>query len=300
MRRLRQRDDRGVATLLVVLMTPLLLLFGALVFDGGRAIVARRQTQNAADAGALAKATDCAKGIATTNFTAYETNGALLANTPTCGSGSTTVSMRRTISLAFSFGGGDRDVTRSATARWGSLGSAITVSLTISDCEFSLALLDGSTDIVLYLDDPKPQSGCASLPGGFSQLVNNNCKASVSAGGTIAGDPGGDIQKQIPCITNPTAPSLPRNVLIPMYDAAACQAAGCNGHGPYPIKGFAMFLVTGYSFNGNNFGGTLGNKCPDDTRGKYCIRGDFVRFVTSQGAPGPSSDFGIYHVSLSG
>ena len=39
---------------------------------------------------------------------------------------------------------------------------------------------------------------------------------------------------------------------------------------------------------------------PDEsTRGKYCIRGDFVRFVTSQGTPGPSGDFGTYNVYLS-
>ncbi len=84
MRRMTRHDDRGVATIFVVLAMPFLLLMGALVFDGARGIVARRETQNAADAGALAKATDCAKGVATTTFTAYQTNGAALANTPTC------------------------------------------------------------------------------------------------------------------------------------------------------------------------------------------------------------------------
>ncbi len=64
--------------------------------------MARRETQNAADAAALAKATDCAKGSSTTSFTAYETNGAVLANTPTCGSGTTTVSMKKNITFMFS------------------------------------------------------------------------------------------------------------------------------------------------------------------------------------------------------
>jgi Flp pilus assembly protein TadG len=300
MRRLNQRDDRGVATLFVVLMMPFLILCGSLVFDGGRGIVAQRQTQNAADAGALAKATDCASGITTTSFAAYQTNGAALANAPTCGSGTTTVSMQRTITRTFGLPGvpDSWDVTRSATANWGAIGTATTVPIVISNCEFSYALLDGTADITIYLDDTKPQSGCSSLPGGFSQLLNSNCAVTVSAGGTVAGDPGGDLMKQVPCITNPTAPALPHDVLIPMYDAAACQAAGCNGHGPYPIVGFAEFSVTGYSFNGNNYAGTLGNKCPDQTRGKYCIRGDFFRFVTSQGSPGPSTDFGTYNVYL--
>ena len=171
--------------------------------------------------------------------------------------------------------------------------------LTIASCEFSQALLDGTTDIIIYLDDPKPQSGCSSLPGGFAQLVNDNCAVSVSASGTVAGDPGGDVQKQVPCITNPTSPSLPHDILVPIYDSVACQAAGCKGHGPYSILGFAMFHVTSYSFNGNNFAGSLGNKCPDQgNRGKYCIKGDFIRFVTSQGTPGTSTDFGVAQVYL--
>jgi hypothetical protein len=298
MRRLTEHDDRGAATLFVVLLMPLLLLFGALVFDGGRGVLARRQTQNAADAGALAKATDCAKGVATTSFTAYQTNGATLANVPACGSGTTTVSMTRKIDWLVAPGGGSRDVTRSATAEWGALGTATTVPITISNCEFSQALLDGTSDITLYLDDAKPQSGCSSLPGGFSQLVNTDCSVNVSAGGTVAGDPGGDIKKQIPCVTNPSGPALPHEVLIPMYDAAACDET-CKGHGPYPILGFAMFRVTGYSFNGNAYDGTLGKECPDESRGKYCINGDFIKFVTSQGTPGPSTDFGTYQVYLS-
>jgi hypothetical protein len=98
--------------------------------------------------------------------------------------------------------------------------------------------------------------------------------------------------KEIPCIT-----PLPKDILVPMYNASACTGT-CNGHGPYPIMGFAMFHLTGYSFNGNKSGGTLGNKCPDTTRGKYCIRGDFIQFVTSQGSPGPSTDFGTKQVYL--
>jgi hypothetical protein len=43
----------------------------------------------------------------------------------------------------------------------------------------------------------------------------------------------------------------------------------------------------------------LGKKCPDESRGKYCIRGDFIRYATSAGTPGPSTDFGAYQVYLS-
>jgi hypothetical protein len=84
-----------------------------------------------------------------------------------------------------------------------------------------------------------------------------------------------------------------------MYDAAECQATGCKGNGDYPVLGFAVLHITGYSFNGTNNAGTLGKKCPDESRGKYCIKGDFIRFVTSQGTPGPSTDFGTLQVYLS-
>jgi len=298
MRRLTPHRDRGAAAIFVVLAVPVLILCGAFVFDGGRGILARRQTQNAADAGALAKATDCVKGLSSTNFTPYQTDGVSLVNAPTCGSGTTTVSMKRTITAAFPIGVGPWDVIRSATAKWGSIGTGNTVPITISNCEFTQALLDGTTDIVIYLDDAKPQTGCSSLPGGFSQLLNVNCAVTVTAGGTVAGDPGGDVQKLVPCITNPTSPALPHDVLVPMYNAAAC-AGTCKGHGPYPILGFAEFRVSSYSFNGNNFAGSLGNKCPDQSRGKYCIKGDFIRFVSSGGTPGPSTDFGTSQVYLS-
>ncbi len=299
MRGVTSDDDQGIATLLVVLMMPVLILFGALVFDGGRGYLARRQTQSAADAGALAKATDCALQRGATVFTAYETNGAALSNSPTCGVGTTTVSMSRAVSFVFASGGGT--VTRSATAKWGTLGTATTLPITISNCEFTQALLVGTTDIIIYLDDAKPQTGCSSLPGGFSQLNPGAsfCGVVITAGGLVDGQPGAPDPRLDDCITNATAPRLPHDVLIPMYDASACQAAGCNGQGPYKILGFAMFHVTGYSFTGNRYGGTLGNKCPEDKdRGKYCIQGDFIKFVTSQGTPGPSTDFGTYQVYL--
>ena len=300
MQRMNRTTDRGVSTIFVVLAMPFLFFASAFVFDGGRGVVARRETQNAADAGALAKATDCAKAITTTVFTSYQTNGATLGNTPVCGSGTTTVTMNKNITFMFRPGGGNATVTRTARARWGTLGSATATPIVISSCEFTQALLDGTTDVMFYLDDPKPQSGCSSLPGGFSQLLSNNCNVTVTAGNTIAGDPGGDVNKLVDCITNPTAPTLPRDVLISIYNAPLCQATGCKGHGPYPILGFAMIHITGYSFNGNRFAGTgMSNKCPDDkNRGKYCIRGDFIRLVTSLGTPGTSTNYGVVQVAL--
>ena len=124
---------------------------------------------------------------------------------------------------------------------------------------------------------------------------------SISAGGFADGKTGGDLQKDVPCITNPNGPpALPYEVMIPIYDAQACKDAGCKGKGPYKIQGFAVLNVTGYSFNGNAYDGSLGKKCPEDKdRGKYCIRGFFKRSVTSQGTPGDSQNFGVTQVYLS-
>jgi hypothetical protein len=188
-------------------------------------------------------------------------------------------------------------VTRTATAKWGPIASSNVLPITIASCEFSQALLDGTADITLYLDDPKPQSGCSSLPGGFSQLQSGDaaCSIEVDANGYVAGKPGGDLKKKVPCIT-----PLPMDVLVPIYDVASVSRANHdNGQGPYPILGYAMFHITGYSFNGNANAGTLGRDCParpaiPGADPKYCIRGDFVRMLApGDTMPGPSQDFGV-------
>ena len=301
MRRLTRadRDDKGVATIFLIFTLPVLLGGMAFAIDVGRYVVHARSAQNTADATVLAVATDCARtGAPIADYSPYRKTGQTIS-APACGSGEATITVSRpmTESRLSHLDAGEINP-RTATAKWGTLGTATTVPLIISDCEFSEALLDGTTDITFYLDDAKPQSGCSSLPGGFSQLLSDGCGVTVTADGTVAGDPGADLQKQVGCITNPTAPALPHDIVIAMYDAAACQAAGCKGKGPYPVLGFARLHITGYSFNGNKHDGTLGKKCPDETRGKYCIRGDFIRFV-APGSPGPSTDYGVVTVYLS-
>ena len=299
MRRLTDtdHDDSGAATIFVVLAMTAMVVGAAFAIDVGGYVAAARSAQNSADATVLAVATDCAlTGAPIADYSPYRKDGQTIT-TPACGSGEATITVTKDVDgllLAQSAG----DVNRSATAKWGTLSAATTVPIVISDCEFTEALLDGTTDITIYLDDTKPQTGCSSLPGGFSQLRDDVCEVDITAGATAPGQPGAALNKLVPCITNPSTPALPRTVLIPMYDSAACQATGCKGNGQYPILGFAGFKITGYSFNGNNFAGTLGRNCPDNSRGKYCLRGDFVPDITSGGTPGPSTDFGVTQVYL--
>src|SRR5436190_21325712 len=59
MRRLTQRDDRGVATLAVIVLMPLIFALAAIAIDGGGLIMERRSAQHSADAAALGVARSC-------------------------------------------------------------------------------------------------------------------------------------------------------------------------------------------------------------------------------------------------
>ncbi len=300
----QERDDSGVVTLLVIAMIPVLLLAAAAAIDVSRFSQENSSAQHSADATALAVATDCVRSGSPLGAASYEqyrkTQQSISAVTPlSCGSDQVRIRIEKNIDGGLVLDRNARLVQKEATVRWGTLSEASTVPLVIADCEFRAPSV-GET-IILYLDDPKPQSGCSSLPGGFSQLDKSECSVPISAGGTVDGVTGvGGLQNKVACLTNSSWPPLPHTVLVPIYDAAACEAAGCKGKGPYLIDGFAAIELTGYSFNGNVYDGSLGKKCPDDkNRGQYCIQGTFVEYLASQGTPGPSTDFGVYQIYLS-
>jgi len=300
MRRLSQHDDRpddrGVATILVVLMVPVLFLFGALVFDGGRGLVARRQTQNAADAAALAKASDCARGVTTTNFAAYETDGAVLdAPTPTCGSGTTTVTMKKQISFVFNTGGGSRDVKRSATAKWTALNSSKgTFPITIATCavnglSFGQAVTFHSHNF----------GGCSNPSGQFGWTdINCSAPATVTVGvGFGIGGTTGNTPKS--CTDAQMDSFVGKDILVPVWDPTitSCGMTYC-------LTTFVEFHLTGWSGNGAaHFGAppsTLNKQCDASADGDLnynentpCIRGYFVKFSTQLG----DSDTGVCNTS---
>jgi hypothetical protein len=314
MRRLNRNED-GITVVIVTLGMTVFILIAALALDMGTGFFNRARAQNSADARALAAAINCASGkpIDTTPLPALNSapaasiahDQAVALDISSC-AGHNEVTATVTQPQDFQFIPGSVTINRDATARWGAVGGANVLPVTIASCEFSQALLDGTADITLYLDDPKPQSGCSSLPGGFSQLQSGDtsCSIEIDANGDVPGKPGGDLKKKVPCIT-----PLPKDVLVPIYDETVLsQVNHDNGQGPYHILGFAMFHVTGYSFNGNAHDGSLGNSCPGRPNNplfpgaedpKYCIRGDFIRFLAPGDAiPGPSQDFGVTKVYL--
>ncbi len=305
MRRLK-RDDDGATLIFVTVGLAAMLLMASLALDVGSMFFNKAHAQNSADARALAAAVNCAQGKVINTVLPALKPGETIPPPDGLDIGSCAGNNQVTATVSqpqdFQFMPMSHTVTRTATAKWGTISGGDVLPITIASCEFSQAMLDGTTEITLYLDDPKPQSGCSSLPGGFSQLArasDTQCSVTLNADGSIDGKPGGDLKKAIPCIT-----PLPQDRLVPIYDVTAVSRANHdNGQGPYPILGFAAFHITGYSFNGNANAGSLGRECPmrpalgetqQNQVPKYCIRGDFIRMLApGDTMPGPSQDFGV-------
>ncbi len=303
MRRLIEtdRDDSGVATIFVVIAMTAMLVGAAFAIDVGGYVAAARSAQNSADATVLAVATDCAlTGAPIADYSPYRKDGQTIT-TPACGAGEATITVTKDVDgllLAQSAG----DVNRSATARWGTLSTGEHRPARHRGLRVPCDPTIGET-VTLYLTSTTPSRRVAvrRSPEGSASSTSPSVRCRSAPDATVAGVTGvGGLQNKVACLTNPPpAAALPRTVLIPIYSTSACQAIDCKGKGPYLILGFAALEVTGYSFNGNVYGGSLGKKCPDDKdRGKYCIRGTFVEFTTSQGTPGPSTDFGVTQVYL--
>src|SRR5262249_23320023 len=175
MRRLIQQDDRGVVTIVVIIAMALLLIGAALAIDVGKYNREGASAQHSADATALAIGTDCAlRRPFTADYSIYRKTGQSITP-PACGAGEVVTTVTKPVSSGLFLNRDAKTVTKTAVVKWGALSARNTIPITISACEWSLAILDGTTDIVVYADDTKPQSGCSSLPGGFSQLVDDSC-----------------------------------------------------------------------------------------------------------------------------
>jgi hypothetical protein len=300
MRRLtRPGDDEGLVMVITALALVGMCIVVALVVDIGAKASAHRAAQNSADAAALAVATDCAKGLACagTPIGSYLVAGST-ASTPLVDMGAKTVTVHAQKTAPYTFanviGISSGTGHGTAVAKWGAIGAANTIPLTIANCEFSMALLNGTTDVVLYMNDPSPHSGCGgSPPGGFGWLSQSGCSVASTANGSYLGSNGVSSHGGEGCVI----PLLGKEVLVPIFGGFV----GNGSQATYTMVGYAAFKLTGYSFNGTDYGGTLGKKCPlDKTRGNYCIEGDFVRFSTQQGTIGSGTDFGAYTVNLIG
>lgn len=313
-------NEEGAAAVIVAILLVVLLGFSALVVDVGAMYAEKAQLQNAADAGALAIAGECAgDGCGDTEATA-----ALLAdsNSNDAASGVTSVTFpapttvrvetfaQETGSEEDSFGlffarlmGFDTtSIHAVAEASWGPPDSGSTLPWTVSECVFRDFLTAGQRDeldstgnftgdpiathILLRYDEKTPDyEGCEEQngyePGGFGWLeANADCSADVTADGTVNGQPGNAFPKA------GGADKVCQDVLKGLLNEPVLIplfSSAINGGGDktqYTLIGFAAFEVTGYKFGGGPELTHNDTSAPPCTGMCRGLQGFFTRFVS--------------------
>jgi hypothetical protein len=286
--------------------------FGALVLDLGNLYAAHQQAQDSADTAALSRALDCAKNVPTGSLGAFMVSG-VTTNPPgavfTCDADNTvTVKTQKQIPfvLAGVLGQHSGTAHAQATATWSGAGSADTIPLVLSECDFQRITAGGmpsGTQTVYFHSEtvntsgPFPCNASSSglnLPGGFGWIGSGGCIAHVTL--STPSDSGNSPPNS--CKTQPQWQAMVgQDFLIPIYD----KIVGQN----YQIAGFAEFTFQGFKWNGNNnSGGTLlGKLCPDPVTGAdmgtnvTCLQGSFKKTVTAS-TVGGGFNFGATVVYL--
>jgi Flp pilus assembly protein TadG len=179
-----------------------------------------------------------------------------------------------------------------ARVAWGSPGSATTIAVTLSTCEWDeitaggtelwpepdVALPPKSAEGILELHGTSGASTCPAgpsgwdAPGGFGWLDDptNSCSASVGADGTFGGDTGVGVPSECKDALEDIRDAHAA-VLIPVFDGVAGNGANIEYH----LSGFSAFVLTGYNLPGLKAKSWLSNKdlCKGDAK---CLYGYFV------------------------
>jgi Flp pilus assembly protein TadG len=287
MRRLK-RDDRGVMAILTVLVAGVVMTFVAFGTDVGTAVSIARQAQNSADAAALAVATDCSAGNTPAALTTYTKPGQVPTSTG-CNSGTVTVTVSKTQPTTFGRLAGltSYTKTRSATAKWGALGSQTGVfPITVSTCAFTIQF---NVKVTLHSHNT---AGCSNPAGQFG-FISGGCVSQTVVAGEYLGGTTGNNLNGTGCTETSLNAMLNTDVLVPVWDSATGQGASAQYH----ILAYAVFHLTGWSTNGNSAGAppsTLGKQCDASGDGGTnehdntpCIRGIFKGFTTQSGTVVP-------------
>jgi len=196
-----------------------------------------------------------------------------------------------------------------ARATFGGLGSYEGFAVTISYCEWNAATANGTVfappppyaapftavapfERVLKLHTTAGVPTCGggnpgwNMPGGFGWLDDAapaDCQTTVNAGGVYGGNPG--VSGSNACKDALAAAWTSRSavVYIPIFDGTL----GSGGGATYHLKGFAAFVITGYSLPGAKqsswAGGPPGGECKGSDK---CIYGFFTQGLVPAGATG--------------
>ena len=329
MRRLTRAhgDERGAVLVVVALISTVLLAMSALVVDVASLLDERRQLQNAADAGALGLAEECARleraggscpsvassalgGIAEHLADENSLDGNSSVELPiVIDLANKQVTVRTTTRtgdssiLPYWFGPAvtgeaGKTVRASATASWAGLARARVIPLTLGVAEFDCATqagdVYGNPTVIYFLSTETncgvPRRPGLDRPGGFGWVDDGDgdCDVTLAAGDTVEGDEG-----------VPGAPHgcdlstlVAQDVLVPIHDSATGGGGG-GGGGSSPSTGRTYHV---YGFGMFHLTGyrmptqspnTAGEPVPCRS-GSTCIGGHFIKFVPVGDLGGPS------------
>jgi Flp pilus assembly protein TadG len=286
----RVKDERGAVAVVVALLMVPLLGFGAIGVDVAGMWWEKQQLRTGADAGALAIADACGRGlvacgtpsgIAQQLAAENHPRGPVTGSVESISSGRVTVRDTATRNHLFApiLGVRSTQINAQATVAWGApSGGRAVLPLTFSWCEWQQQTVggmpSGTTPRTIYLTKSSGTVGCTGpsnnvVPGGFGWLVVNSgtCNTSTAVGNTIFSDPGNSVPSS--CTTGSLSALQNKSVLLPIFDSSA----GTGSNATYHIYGYAAFIITGYNFGGQY---SWNSPCNGSAR---CIRGYFTRFV---------------------
>lgn len=289
-------DERGASAVVVALVLIPVLGVVALAVDGGALYYEKAKLQNGADAGALAVAARCARGLPTCSTTAYGSDVTGVANQNDDVDGLETISsvafpngtgtspVRVTTRTLTATGGGlphpflsamnavlgrpdsaATTVNASATASWYAPSSAANVlPLAFSLCGLQAALASG-TKLLLRSDQNNGSSSCSAadghpIAGGFGWLDGTGCSATLTVGGLAASDQGNDLPNRCNGLINPES-LIGKVVEVPIFDCAASPSGTCltqvgNHTGTQKIDRYRIYGFAAFKIAGHRLTGS--------------------------------------------
>ncbi len=298
--RLKNRDESGVGTIVIVICMVLLLGAVGIAIDVSRAVAVTRSAQNSADAVALAMGRDCVEHGSLSPTAAYD---AFIRTGPAIGDGQSqtleaggcaagfvkaraTETMDYTFSKVFTALVGAPDTTtrsRPATVRWGEMTAGFIFPFTFSNCAFPDTFVSGhdttpGTLMMLYGQKvrttcPRDSDGTAGQVDNSKGFVPGGCQL-TSVGNTLTDSTGNNFIGTN-CDNTDINTYVGKDVLLPVWGSASGSPSD------YKITSLVGFHVLGWSGNGNSAadrGGAMKKRCtasdPDGFMGDPVTKGD--------------------------
>ena len=187
-----------------------------------------------------------------------------------------------------------------ATAKWGGLAQATTMApVAIASCEFSPPPPGGGPTITMYLNNPSPQSGCSSKPGGFDQLepdVEQRMRGHPPHGewNRVPRRRDGECAPQGRSVPHPGSPMSRSHLRL----GGVHQGRRLQGHWSVPHQGIRHGGPDGLAIPDKWDAANVGQACSDD-----CLIGNFVQYLLPSDVPNAvlgGGDFGAYQIRLVG